>query len=503
MRIDPHAEISQFVTFVVNNEVFGVLIHAVEEIITLADKITPVPRAPRYFSGMINLRGEVISVIDLRRRFMMPDTEPTHMTRILIVSISNLKVGMIVDSVTRVLPIASKDVRPPPAVMMQKEAKYIFGSVQLEDSVLLLLDTDKLIDSRELVLQSHLSPDDERKKATHHLQVAEVVKERILIGFKLGKENYALDINYVEEIIELPKITVVPEMAHEIEGIFYQRDQALPILKLGRRFNMKQEAYTEDTAVLIVNEDGLSMGLIVDQITEVFHILETNIVPPPPNISGRSAEQLEGIIKLKQGDRTEVIMALNLSSLLTQEEQSHLEQLQEELNDVEEDHSEESALSEIISILKFRVGKEIFAIRVLEINEITVMQKMVSVPKSPPFVKGVVNLRGDVITIIEMATLFGNPSNSVTEATRIVIVEVNDQKAGFQVDQILGIEHVPYNHFEKPSGLVSGRYNQFVEGIGRVSDDGELIILIDTMETLAQSEQYDGEWEPALLEASV
>ena len=500
MKIDPHVAVSQFVTFVVNKEVFGVLIHAVEEIITLPDTITSVPRAPHYFLGMINLRGEVISVIDLRRRFNMPDAEPTHMTRILIVSISGMKVGMVVDSVTRVYPIASKDVRPPPAVMHRGDSKYIFGSVQQKDSIILLLDSDALIDPEELTLHSQEPPSGSGKKI-QPMQVAEVLKERILIGFRLGNENYALDINYVEEIIELPKITAVPEMADKIEGIFYQRDHALPILKLARRFSMQVEDYTEDTAVLIVNEGGMSMGIIVDQITEVFHVLENDIVPPPPNISGRSAEQLEGIIKVKREHETEVIMALSLPDLLTEDEQSYLEELQNELNEADEEFLESQTVSEVVSILKFRVSDEVFAIRVMEINEITVMQKMVRVPKSPPFVNGVINLRGDVITIIEMAKLFGSIPKEITPLTRIVIVEVNQQKAGFQVDQILGIEHVPQDLFDKPSEMIKGQYNRFVEGIGRVSEDSEIIIMIDTVETLAQSELYDTEWEPALLEA--
>ena len=130
MKLDPHSEISQFVTFTLENEMFGVLIHTVEEIITFPEKITPVPKVPHYFSGMINLRGEVISVIDLKKRLDIPSGEYTETTRILIVSISGVKIGMIVDYVSRVLAISAKDVRPPPAIIQESAAKYIFGSVK-------------------------------------------------------------------------------------------------------------------------------------------------------------------------------------------------------------------------------------------------------------------------------------------------------------------------------------------------------------------------------------
>ncbi len=501
MKMDPHAEVSQFVTFTLNDEVFGVLIHAVEEIIPLPEKVTPVPKAPHYFSGMINLRGEVISVIDLKKRFNMEVSEYAEVTRILIVSISGVKIGMVVDSVSRVLPIVAKDVRPPPAIMHQTNSKYIFGSVQMENAVLLLLDTDELIDPDELSVYRQHTEDEKQGAGGGALQVAEISEERILIGFKLRNENYAMDINYVEEIIELPKITPVPEMAQLLEGIFHQRDRALPILRLSRRFRMPDADLTEDNPVLIVNEGGLVMGYIVDEITEVFRVFESEIVPPPANISGRSAEQLEGIIKVTRDGETEVVMALNVEKILTDEEHEHLIELNEGLNDSEEDISDEEMSSEIISILKFRVSGETFAIRVPEINEITTPQKMVQVPKAPPFVNGVINLRGDVITILDLAKLFENSSQSISESTRIVIVAIDEQKAGFQVDRILGIEHVPYSLFEKPSGLVRGQYNMFVEGIGREPDKDEVIILMDVQETLAQSEMYDGSWGNMLLEA--
>lgn len=501
MKMNPQAEVEQFVAFVVNKELFGVLIQAVEEIIVLPDKITPVPKAPYYFSGMINLRGEVISVIDLRRRFNLEKIAPTEQTRILIVSIQDIKVGMVVDAVNRVLSVNARDVRPPPAIMESGAVKYIYGSVQIDDAVMLMLDTDELIDPSELTLYKQHSQQQGKEQMGGTVQMSGWREERILIGFRLRHENYAIDINYVEEIIELPKITPVPEMSQIIEGIFHQRNRALPILRLSRRFRLPDSELNDDNSVLIVNQDGLVMGFIVDEITEVFRVVNDEIVPPPANISGRSAEQLEGIIKIKINEVMEVVMALNIDNILTDNEQNYLRELNDGLNDNVDDNSDDLYASEIISILKFRVRDEIFAIRVPEINEITVMQKMVQVPKTPPFVNGVINLRGDVITIIDLAKLFGNPPQGVTDTSRIVIVQTENSKAGFQVDQIRGIDHVPYNLFERPSGLIKGQYNQFIDGIGREPNRDEVIILMDINETLAQAELYDGDWGGNLLEA--
>ena len=241
------------------------------------------------------------------------------------------------------------------------------------------------------------------------------------------------------------------------------------------------------------------MGYIVDAITKVFQTFDHQIMPPPANISGRSAEQLEGIVKVNQKDNVEVVMVLHVEKILDEQEHERLLELNEVLNDMTGDDRSEVTASETISLLKFHVGGEIFAIRVLEINEITVMRKMVQVPKSPPFVNGVINLRGDVITVIDLAKVFGNPPEPVTELTRIVIVEVDGQKSGFQVDHIIGIEHLRSALFEKPPGLVQGPYNLFVEGIGREPDKDEIIILMDLHQTLTHAEMYDGQWGNLLL----
>ena len=92
--------------------------------------------------------------------------------------------------------------------------------------MLLLLDTDELIDENELSLYRHKQ---EETPDSGALQASQISKTRMLIGFKLRNENYAIDINYIEEIIEVPKITKVPEMEQIIEGIFHQRERVLPI----------------------------------------------------------------------------------------------------------------------------------------------------------------------------------------------------------------------------------------------------------------------------------
>lgn len=142
------AELIQLVTFSISEEEFGVDILKVQEIIRTME-ITRVPRAPEFVEGVINLRGKVIPIIDLRRRFGLPTRDHDQHTRIIVIEISNMIVGFVVDSVSEVLRIPEGTVEPPPPVVSGLESEYISGVGKLEDRLLILLDLDRLLSSEE------------------------------------------------------------------------------------------------------------------------------------------------------------------------------------------------------------------------------------------------------------------------------------------------------------------------------------------------------------------
>jgi purine-binding chemotaxis protein CheW len=142
-------ELLQLVTFAISEEEFGIEILRVQEIIRMMD-ITKVPNSPPAVEGVINLRGKVIPVIDLRARFGMEPREHDSQTRIIVVEIHAMIIGFVVDGVSEVLRIQSNTVEPPPAVVSGIDSEYIKGVGKLDDRLLILLDLDKLISSEEM-----------------------------------------------------------------------------------------------------------------------------------------------------------------------------------------------------------------------------------------------------------------------------------------------------------------------------------------------------------------
>ncbi|MEL6498704.1 MAG: chemotaxis protein CheW [Planctomycetota bacterium] len=136
----------QLVTFEVSSEEFAVDILAVQEINRMLE-LTRVPASPPAVEGVINLRGKIIPVLDLRKRFGMHATDKTDQMRIIVVEVHNRVIGFIVDRVHEVLRIGSSIVEPAPAMVCSIDSDFIAGVGKLEDRLLILLDLEKLFDA--------------------------------------------------------------------------------------------------------------------------------------------------------------------------------------------------------------------------------------------------------------------------------------------------------------------------------------------------------------------
>lgn len=149
-------EILQLVSFTIGREEFGVDILKVQEINRMF-QITKVPNSPEYVDGVINLRGRVIPVIDLRCKLGLARKEHDKDTRIIVVDLSGRTMGFIVDKVKEVLRIPGNIIEPPPDLAAGMNAEYITAVGKLEDRLLILLDLEKIITNQEKMQLSSLN----------------------------------------------------------------------------------------------------------------------------------------------------------------------------------------------------------------------------------------------------------------------------------------------------------------------------------------------------------
>ena len=138
----------QLVVFDLSTEAYGVDIGAVREIIRLQD-ITRVPRTPEFVEGVINLRGKVIPVVDLRKRFGLPAEVESKENRIVVVDIGAQDIGVVVDAVTEVLRISTESVEPPASVITTADSEYLLGIAKLDSRLIILLDLEQVLTEAE------------------------------------------------------------------------------------------------------------------------------------------------------------------------------------------------------------------------------------------------------------------------------------------------------------------------------------------------------------------
>ncbi len=140
--------IIQLVTFRLQDETYGINVMHVQEVLRITE-IAPVPGAPDYVLGIINLRGNVVTVIDTRLRFGLPDGEPTDSSRIVIIESDKQVVGIMVDAVAEVVELKESQIDSAPNVGNDESSRYIQGIATMEKGLLIVVDLQKLLTEEE------------------------------------------------------------------------------------------------------------------------------------------------------------------------------------------------------------------------------------------------------------------------------------------------------------------------------------------------------------------
>jgi len=166
MSIAEILDVRQYLTFKLSEEIFAVDVVQVREILDYI-KVTKIPQTPDYMCGVINLRGSVVPVIDMRLKFGMTKTEETVSTCIIVVEVKldddTLILGALVDSVQEVFELDPNDIEPAPKIGASFKAEFIKGMGKREDQFLIILDIDKVFTSQDILMVQNngLHPEDE------------------------------------------------------------------------------------------------------------------------------------------------------------------------------------------------------------------------------------------------------------------------------------------------------------------------------------------------------
>jgi|SRR5690606_25252305 purine-binding chemotaxis protein CheW len=144
-RCDP---VNQWVTFRLGDEIYGVNVMQVQEVLRISE-IAPVPGAPNYVVGIINLRGNVVTVIDTRTRFGLLPKEPDDASRIVVIEADDQVIGILVDSVAEVVELRASEIESPPSVGNEDSTRYIHGVTSYNGGLLILVDLNQFLNDED------------------------------------------------------------------------------------------------------------------------------------------------------------------------------------------------------------------------------------------------------------------------------------------------------------------------------------------------------------------
>lgn len=473
----------QLVTFNLGDESFGLDIMNVQEIIRIPH-ITKVPQAPNYVDGVTNLRGHILPVIDTRTRFGMPKVEMDEATRVIVVDVEGRTVGLNVDTVSEVLRVEGHSLEPAPVSISEGvSGNSITGVVKLNkgSKLVMILDVAEICSFGKTPL-----PDKKSLSSRTGIDAKNsgALDEVQIVSFLLGEEEFGLEIDKVKEIIRFPEIVKVPNVPDYVKGIISLRDKLMPIIDLRTKLDAGTGEITDSTRVVVADIDGALVGLTVDRVYEVIRVPVDTIFPPPQVVNSGNGERITGIARLENGKR--IIMLMDLQDMVSQQTMDELNKHQ-----CQETTADRSFYMEEVDeeqMVVFRLAGEQFGVSIAQVQEINRLSKITKVPRAPRYVEGVVNLRGDVIPVIDLRKRFGLEGKEYNQFTRIIVSDINKKKVGVIVDEVLEVLRISRRNIESAPEIVQDKKNQiYLEGIANLK---ERMIMMLNIENILPAKEW-------------
>jgi purine-binding chemotaxis protein CheW len=477
----------QLVTFSLDGVEFGLDIDRVQEITPRTD-ITPVPGAPSFLLGVINLRGQIIPVLDSRQRFHLQPAEQTPKTRIIIIDLAGEPTGLQVDAVAEVVKLDDYSLKATPPLVAGVRSEYLAGMVTAGSRLITLIDLNKILDSSEFTHRELLTHDNQLQRGfAGQAQAAleEATDERPFVTFSLGTESFGVALEHIDEIVDVPQVTKVPDAPDYVLGVICVRDQVLPLLDFTRLLRVDGAVRDAVRGMVILLSFGTTrLGMVVDGIQEVMRIKDEEILPAPQTLSDQERGHLDGIV-VRPG---RMVSLLRVMEILDREDHQKLASMSNALAPAQET---EKAGNFDLPLVVFRLGEESFGLHLEEVREIIMVGQITPVPRAPAFVDGVLNLRGEVMPVLDLRTRFGLERKPKTSVSRVLISPIAGVFTGLVVDSVQEVRTVDQRRLEDPPQVTSAGANAYITKVARTEKGMIFLLNLQRLLTDVEARQLD------------
>lgn len=482
----------QYVTFYVQNEMFAVPLAEVQEIIRMPE-IVGVPKSPPSLQGLANLRGTVLSVTSLRRIFHFADVPHDDSTRVVVID-QGAPVGFVVDRMAAVVTVDADRIEPAEAIGATIDTDLLRGMIKGVEghAMIMILDPARLLTTEKtkgrrkgtarLATASAGSRGTEEARASDELQ---------LVSFEVAGQEYALGIESVQEIVQVPdNVSRIPCTDAHVLGVMTLRNRLLPLVSLRAMFSLPDREIDERSKIVVVPlDEANSVGIVMDTVREVLRVRK-DTVDPLPGMLGDGQGEIRSICRLNGGRR--------LVSILSAEQLFRHDAVrsavaaasgrEESMAEVTEGGRAAAVSDEEEQFVVFRLGNEEYGAPIESVNEIVrVPEVLTRVPKTAAFIEGVVNLRGSVLPVIDQRRRFDLPELERNDRQRIMVFTINGVRTGFIVDSVLEVLKIARGTI-RPTPSLSEEQARLIGRVANLESSKRMILLLEVANLLDAAE---------------
>ncbi|MBC7464828.1 MAG: chemotaxis protein CheW [Bdellovibrio sp.] len=426
-------------SFFLNSGEFALAVKSVQEVVNPPDKLTSMPLSPPYLLGIFNLRGSIVPVVDLKAILKLdPGSEPLENKKIAIVDHDGIKVGLLFDRTGQIFRNQNDEKNDFDYAAKVPSENVISGAIKLDQGkrIIQILDVDALIRLEKIPhSQNELSRKEiMQKKMKHQGQRMQC------ISFLVHGTRIGINIQGIHEIVNVPKLNESALTFGMCIGVFDLRSEVIPLIDfaalLKYRNVQNKKQILEDQRVLIMKLGNEKFGLLIDSVESIITYYTDEILSLP-TLSSEKASMFTGCLSKDAGDD---IILVNYQEVLSKSEISEITQGHSKLYQV---MSSKVATVKKIGIKKSYITFKIDHFYALGINEVKeVLDYPVAVVNPPglaKYIKGMFNLRGQMITVIDVRSLYDESKQTQTANSKILIFENQGVKYGMIVDSVESI----------------------------------------------------------------
>lgn len=490
MQTEHQFHSGRFLTFHVGGQLYALGSGDVLEVIRMP-AVARVPQGPPALLGIANLRGAVLPVAGLRQLLGKSAAADAASGRVIVLDIG-APIAVAVDSVATLEYAGEEQIDTRPKEVGADGGERLLGvlAVAKGQAVAKILDIKTMLEAA-FSNRGRASPHAGRLRAT-----ARMVDERLgteatetLVTFDVAGQEFALPLADVAEIIPAPA-TVTP-LAHSeatVLGLTAVRDTLLPLLSLRGLLGLPaRQAASDREKVVVVKVGNARIGLVADRARAVV-AAETRLIDPiPPALAARigGESRIRSVYRGEGGRR--LISILSPQQLFRDDVMQKLRAGGQSPSTYHAP-AEQSARQEL-TCLVFRLGGDEFGLPIDAVVEVArVPDQITRLPKTPKFLEGVVNLRGDVLPVIDQRRRFDMPPLESGDGRRLVVVKTERHRAGVIVDSVSDVLRASASDVE-PAPELTEETSRLVRGVINLASSNRMVLLLDPMELLTRAEQ--------------